>query len=352
MELAVSPPVAPMLARLERALPVDGFVYEPKWDGFRCLAFRHDEDVDLRSRNDRRLSRYFPELVEGFRRLPDDHLVVDGEIVVLTSDGFDFAALMSRLHPAASRVERLRRESPSSFVAFDLLARDDRDLTGRSFGERRRALEKALAGAEAPILLTPATEDLPTAGRWLDRLAGLGVDGVVAKRRDRPYRPGRRDMVKVKHERTAECVVAGARLFEIPMVASLLLGMYDPEGGLVHVGVVSSLPDAERAELAYDLAPLVVPLAGHPWERGFGLGHSPLGRLAGSAARWSPDMGLDWVPLRPERVCEVAYDQLDERRFRYPARLIRWRPDRDPRSCTLDQLEGSPPELLDLLAGP
>jgi ATP-dependent DNA ligase len=343
-----------MLARLTRSLPVDGFVYEPKWDGFRCLAFGHDGDVDLRSRNDRPLSRYFPELVEAIGMIEEDHLVLDGEIVVITPEGMNFAALMARLHPASSRVARLRHESPAAFIAFDVLAAGPRDLTPEPFVDRRAMLEKLLSEADPPVLITPASDDPGVAEGWLGRLHGAGVDGVVAKRRDQRYEPGKRSMAKVKRERTADCVVAGMRRYEgePSLVASLLLGLFDDAGALIHVGVVSSMPDAERAGMWQELDPLIVPLAGHPWQHGFGLSHSPLGRLAGSAARWTPDMELDWVPLRPVRVCEVAYDQLDERRFRYPARLVRWRPDRDPSSCTVDQLDVSPPEVLELLDRP
>jgi ATP-dependent DNA ligase len=347
MDLAIRPPVAPMLARLVRSLPTGQVVYEPKWDGFRCIAFRHHDEVDLRSRNDRPLSRYFPELVEALRRVPEDHLVLDGETVVVTDDGVDFAALMTRLHPAASRVDRLRAASPARFVAFDLLAEGVRDLTGHPYADRRGALERVLVDPPDGILLTPVTDDPSVAGSWLDAPARSGIDGVVVKRRDQRYEAGRRAVVKVKRERTAECVVAGMRLFEGPMVASLLLGLYDDDR-LIHVGVVSSMRDPDRIALYRELQRSVTSIHGHPWEHGFGLDHSPLGRLAGSAARWSPDMDLDWVPLRPERVCEVAYGQVDGRRFRHPARLIRWRPDRDPRSCTFDQLEAVPADPVDL----
>jgi ATP-dependent DNA ligase len=333
-----------MLARLSRELPVGDYVYEPKWDGFRCLAFRGGPaDVDLRSRNQRPLARYFPELVEALRALPP--AVLDGEIVVVGRAGFDFAALLSRLHPSASRVERLARETPAAFVAFDLIAVGEEDLRPRPFDERRARLEALLAGAPAPLRLTPATHDPAVARGWLQRIRG-GIDGVVAKRRDSPYAPGRRAMVKVKPERTADCVVAGLRTFSAePAVASLLLGLWDGAGALRHVGVASSFPEDERRALFATLAPLAVPLPGHPWEHGFNVGHAPTGRLAGSAGRWDPrEMTLDWIPLSPERVVEVAYDRTDDLRFRHPARLVRWRPDRDAASCALEQLAAEAPE--------
>ena len=354
MDPPLRPPLAPMLARLVRALPTGpGLVYEPKWDGFRSLAFRTDPsgEVDLRSRNDRPLARYFPELVDAFTAV-DGPWVIDGEIVVPGPGGFDFAALLARLHPAASRVERLRRETPASFVAFDLLAAGGADLRDRPFSERRGRLEELLAGAGPPLHVTVCTTDPAVAAGWL-RLGGGGVDGVVAKASDLRYEPGRRVMVKVKPERTADCVVAGFRVFggrPGTEISSLLLGVHDPAGELCHVGVAGGGDATARAALRRDLAPLVTGLAGHPWEGGFGLGPSPLGRLKGAAGRWTPDLEQDWVPVRPVLVAEVAYDQVDGDRFRHPARFRRWRPDRDPASCTFDQFE--PPESAGfLLAG-
>jgi ATP-dependent DNA ligase len=327
-----------MLARLARDLPAGGFSYEPKWDGFRCLAFAQPGEVDLRSRHQRPLARYFPELVAALAALPRP-AVVDGEIVIARAGGAGFEALLARLHPSASRVARLAREAPATLVAFDLLAAGEDDLRARPFAERRARLEALLAGAGLRLALTPTTDDAATARRWLDAAPGGAIDGVVAKRRDLPYAPGKRAMVKVKRERTAECVVAGFRTYaDAPLVASLLLGLWDGSA-LVHVGVASSFPDADRRELHALLAPEAVPLAGHPWERGFNLGPSPVGRLAGSAGRWDPaEMTPDWTALAPERVAEVAYDRLDRLRFRHPARLVRWRPDRDARSCTFEQL--------------
>ena len=354
MDLPVVPPVAPMLARLSRELPSGAFAYEPKWDGFRCLAFRCGDEVDMRSRHDRPLARYFPEVVAALRAVPQERFSLDGEIVVAGATGFDFPALMARLHPAASRVRRLAAETPAALVAFDLLALGGYDLRPAPFGERRERLAGLLAGGGPPLHLTPATDDADTAAGWLERFAGGGIDGVVAKRRDLPYEPGARAMVKVKRERTADCVVAGLRAFVDdgrPMVASLLLGLHDDAGVLRHVGVASAFSARRRAELVAELAPLVVPLDGHPWEHGFLVGGGHLGRLAGAAGRWVPgEMPLDWVPLAPERVCEAAYDQLDRDRFRHAARFRRWRPDRDPRSCTFEQLEPAAWDPAEVLA--
>jgi ATP-dependent DNA ligase len=329
-----------MLARLARELPAGDYAYEPKWDGFRCLAFASPGAVDLRSRHQRPLARYFPELVSALAALPRP-AVIDGELVIPAAPGDSgFEALLARLHPSPSRVERLARESPATLVAFDLLADGPADLRGRPFAERRGRLEALLARAGPRLELTPATADAGIARGWLDAHPGGAIDGVVAKRRDLPYAPGKRTMVKVKRERTADCVVAGFRTYaDVPLVASLLLGLWDRSGALVHVGVASSFPDADRRALFELLAPAAVPLAGHPWERGFNLGASPVGRLAGSAGRWDPAaMTLDWAAVAPERVAEVAYDRLDRLRFRHPARLVRWRPDRDARSCTFEQL--------------
>jgi ATP-dependent DNA ligase len=328
-----------MLARLARELPVGPLAYEPKWDGFRALAFLDGGRVDLRSRHGRPFARYFPEVCRALAALPGA-AALDGELVVPGPDGLRFEPLLARLHPSASRVARLSEETPAALVAFDLLAEGDLDLRPRPFAERRARLERLLAGAPRSVRLTPATADLAEARAWLDRPPGSGIDGVVAKGLDRPYAPGQRGWVKVKRERTADVVVAGFRAFAgAPEVASLLLGLWDGAGRLVHVGVASSFPGATRRALFAGLAPRAVPLAGHPWERGFNLGASPVGRLAGSAGRWDPaTMSLDWTALAPERVAEVGYDQLDGLRFRHPARLVRWRPDRDPRSCALEQL--------------
>jgi ATP-dependent DNA ligase len=335
MNLPVQPPVAPMLARLMRELP-EGMLYEPKWDGFRCLAFCDEGEVDLRSRNDRPLARYFPEVADGLAQLAERRLVLDGELLVRADGHFDFTALLARLHPAASRVERLSRETPACFVAFDVLARGEEDLRSLPFAERRARLEQLFEGVPAPLVLTPVTGDSQTATQWLR--GGRGIDGVVAKDPGGVYREGERGLVKVKQERTADCVVAGFRLFEDrPLPSSLLLGVYDDSGSLRHVGLASSFAEAERPRLLDVVSPLAIPLDQHPWRDGFLLHGSPMGRMAGAAARWTPDMRLDWIPLEPTLVCEVAYDHLDVDRFRHPGRFRRFRPDRDARSCTFAQ---------------
>ena len=340
-----------MLARLVRELPAGPLTSEPKWDGFRCLAFVDEDGVDLRSRHDRPLARYFPELVDALAALRGpggrDELALDGEILLastvdatwasdpsLAADGF--AALMRRLHPAASMVTRLRTEAPAAFVAFDVLARGDLDLQDRPYIERRGILEAAIPAAGV-VSVTPATRSPDEAEAWL---AGSrpGGDGVVVKPDDLRYEPGRRAMTKVKRLRTADCVVAGFRLTGEGDVRSLLLGLYADDGTLRHVGVVIQLGRTMRRTLLDELRPLLVPLARHPWRDGFPIGASPLGRLPGSAARWTPDMALDWLPVRPERVVEVGWDQVDGDRFRHPARFQRWRPDRTPDSCRLDQI--------------
>lgn len=332
--LPVRPPVAPMLARLTRELPRGaGLNFEPKWDGMRALVFRDGAEVDVRSRHDRPLARYFPEIVAALRAIAAPRFVLDGELLAA-----QFSALLTRLHPARSRVDRLARETPASYVAFDLLALDGDDLRERPFVERRTALVRLLASAPPPLWPTPATEDPVIAGEWL--AGGVdGADGVVVKPGDLRYEPGRRVMLKVKREHTVDCVVAGYRLFtDPPSVASLPLGLYDDTEALRHVGVSSSFPRAERIALLHRLSPLAVPLPGHPWQHGFGLEGGPTGRLRGAGSRWTPQLSLDWVPVRPELVCEVGYDRLDGVRFRHPAAVKRWRTDRDPRSCRLDQL--------------
>jgi ATP-dependent DNA ligase len=328
----IRPPLEPMLGRLVRDLPTGDYIYEPKWDGFRCLAFRDGDDVDLRSRNNKPFARYFPEVVEALLRIPEQRFVLDGELLACDEDEYDFNALMLRLHPAKSRVEELARMTPACFVAFDLIALGDEDLMEIPFAERRRRME-SIEG----LRLTPATDDPDEARRWL-RGGGPAIDGVMAKRRDQPYAPGARTMLKVKHQRTLDVVVAGMRGADNPLRASsLLLGLYDDEGTLHHIGVAANLGKKRGVEVMNELAPDIVPLAGHPWEQGFLIGGGALGRLRGAAARWTPDMPQDWVPLSATRVAEVAYDRADNGRLRYPARLVRWRPDRDARSCTFEQ---------------
>ena len=337
-----------MLARLIRQLPDGGYVFEPKWDGFRCMATRDGGRIELISRHGRPLERYFPELVDALARVRLKRWTLDGEVLVEVDRQFDFGALMARLHPAESRVRELAERTPAMFVAFDLVALGAEDLSARRFIERRRRLEQLLAGAEPPLYLTPATEDRELAERWLVEFCGGGADGVVAKHRDLPYQPGKRAMLKVKLERTADCVVAGARgVGDPPQILSLLLGLHDAHR-LEHIGVVSSFSRQRRRELAAELAPLATSLAGHPWEHGFLTGGGHMGRLPGAAGRWVPAMTLDWVPLRPERVIEVSYTQVDGYRLRHPAKFLRWRPDRDPASCRRDQLE-SPPISAELL---
>jgi ATP-dependent DNA ligase len=352
---ALAPPIAPMLAKLSRELPLGEYFYEPKWDGFRCLAFCAGSDVELQSRHGRPFSRYFPEIVEALAMLPARDAVVDGELVVIRNARFDFEALMNRLHPAASRVARLRTESPAAYIAFDLLARDGTDLRDAPFADRRGQLEELLERADAPLFVTPATPDIRVAESWLSHYQGAGVDGVVAKARDLPYIPGARRMVKVKHEQTADCVVAGFRqaLDGRPLVASLLLGLYDAAkpDRLEHIGVVVGLPMHQRRAMFDELAPFAMSLEGHPWEHGFLTSGGALGRLRGSAGRWTPEMSHDWTPVRPERVVEVAYDQVDGLRLRHPARFRRWRPDREADSCTTDQLAPTDPDVASLLEG-
>lgn len=331
MRLPLQPPIKPMLARLERELPRAEYVYEPKWDGFRALAFRDGREVALQSRHGNPLARYFPEIVAPLQALAAERFVLDGEIVALQAP---FPALMARLHPAVSRVRKLSRETPASFVAFDLLALGAESLLDAPFEERRMRLERLLADAPPGLLLTEATDDFDVARDWLER-----YEGVIAKPRELPYSPGKRTMVKVKRERTVDCVVAGFRWrVDRPLPSSLLLGLYGGDGKLRHVGVASSFGLRQAESLLEELRPHRVALTGHPWEHGFLLGGGATGRLRGAAGRWTPEMTMDWVPVDPVLVAEVGYDQVDEDRFRHPARFKRWRPDRHPRSCTFEQL--------------
>ena len=334
-----------MLAALVRELPVgEGLTYEPKWDGFRCIAFVDDDGVDMRSRHGRPLARYFPEVAAPLAELGPG-VVLDGELVVPAGDRLDFSALLQRLHPAASRVELLSRETPAAFVAFDVIVAGGGDLTTLGFAERRRILEALLAEVPEPVRITPSTRDPAVAARWLEEAGGGGIDGVVVKDESLPYLPGKRRMLKVKRERTADCVVGAFRWHaEERTVGSLLLGLYD-EDILRHAGLAASFSARTRRELTETLLPCVVPLQGHPWERGFNVGGGPVGRLPGAASKWAYGREITFVPVDPVLVCEVAYDHVEHDRFRHPAKFRRWRPDRDPRSCTYDQF----PEEASLL---
>jgi ATP-dependent DNA ligase len=329
-----------MLAKAVPAIP-SGMVYEPKWDGFRAVVFRDGDEVELGSRNERPLTRYFPDIIESARANLPDRCVVDGEIVIVRGDRLDFDALLNRIHPADSRVQLLSRETPASFVAFDLLALGDESLLERPFEERRRLLEEALATAEPRVHVTPATSSLELAHSWFERFEGAGLDGVVAKPPGVAYRQDQRLMYKIKHQRTADCVVAGYRWHKTgPVVGSLLLGIYDAGGGLQHVGVAASFPMKQRAALVEFLEPyLAQDLDQHPWAEWARAEAHESGRLPGAVSRWNAKKDLSWVPLRPELVCEVAYDHMEGTRFRHTAQFRRWRTDRDPHSCSYTQLE-------------
>jgi ATP-dependent DNA ligase len=345
-DFPIAPPIEPMLATLAEALPADGeFLFEPKWDGFRAIVYRGASDLYIQSRDLRPLDRYFPELHEALlERLPEG-CVLDGEIVITTPKGLDFDALQLRLHPAASRVAKLAKETPASFVAFDLLAAQGRDLMALPQRQRREILEGLMAGLGPPLYLTPMTRDRRTAAGWLDQFEGAGLDGVIAKPPESPYQPGKRAMIKVKHVRTADCVVAGFRWHKSgkDAVGSLLLGLYDERGVLQHVGVTSSFTMATRRQLVKEVAALrTEALEGHPWRAWAEADASGLSRMPGAQSRWSAGKDLSWEPLRVERVCEVKYDHLQGDRFRHAAVFLRWRPDKRPRDCRYDQLEVTP----------
>ena len=326
------------------------FLYEPKWDGFRAIVFRGGGDVFIQSRDLRPLDRYFPELHDALLAKLPDGCVIDGEIVIATPRGLDFDALQLRLHPAASRVAKLAKETPSSFVAFDLLAADGRSVMDISQRERRAQLERLLGGAEPPIYLTPMTRDRALAAEWLNQFEGAGLDGVIAKPEDGTYEPGKRAMIKVKHARTADCVVAGFRWHKSgrDTVGSLLLGLYDDRGGLHHVGVTSSFTMARRKELAKELEPLRTDaLQAHPWREWAEADAHGGTRMPGGQSRWSAGKDLSWEPLRIERVCEVKYDHMQGDRFRHAAVFQRWRPDKPPSDCRYDQLEVTTPFELE-----
>ena len=346
--LEVQPPVEPMLAKLADEVPEGAYLYEPKWDGFRAIVFRGKDDVYIQSRDSRPLDRYFPELHDTLiERLPKN-CVVDGEIVIATAQGLDFDALQLRLHPAASRVQKLAKETPSSFVAFDLLATARRNFMEVPQAERRAALEKLLGDVEQPVYVTPVTRNRATALDWLTRFEGAGLDGVIAKPEDGVYQPGKRAMIKIKHARTAECVVAGFRWHKSgkDAIGSLLLGLYDDNGVLQHVGVTSSFTMAMRKQLVKELAPLRKnAMDDHPW-REWGGAAAEASRMPGGQSRWSAGKDLSWEPLRVERVCEVKYDHMQGDRFRHAAIFLRWRPDKPPEDCRYDQLEVTKPYEL------
>jgi ATP-dependent DNA ligase len=336
MQLPVMPPVRPMLAKSVPDVPEGDFIFEPKWDGFRTLIFRDGDEVELGSRNEKPMTRYFPEVVEAVRANLPERCVVDGEIIIVTGDQLDFEALQQRIHPAASRVKMLSETTPASFVAFDLLALGDEDLTERPQAERRRLLAQTLEGAKPPVHLTPVTADPVVAREWLSVFEGAGLDGVIAKPVHATYQQDKRVMFKIKHARTADVVVAGYRLHKSgPVVGSLVLGLYDDGGRLQHVGVAASFPMARRAALIDELAPYVTEDA-HHWT-GDDVPERNPNQSAGS--RWNNGKDLSFIPLRPELVCEVGYDHMEGTRFRHTAQFKHWRPDRTPESCTYEQLE-------------
>jgi len=334
------PPVKPMLARTAARIP-PGMLYEAKWDGFRAIVHRDRGESCIGSRNTRPLGRYFPELVDALLANLPERCVVDGEIVIAREGRLDFNALLERIHPAASRVRLLAQSTPASFVAFDILALEDASLMNTPMRRRRELLVQALRGVSAPVHVAPATTDLALAEEWFSQYEGAGLDGVVAKPLDILYRPDERLMIKVKHERTADCVLAGFRFHTSgPVVGSLLLGLYDPAGRLQHVGVCASFPMRRRQELVAELKPLRMPsVEGHPWAEWASEDAQAAGRMPGAPSRWTGKKDLSWVPVRPELVCEVAYDHMQGDRFRHTAHFRRWRPDRDPLSCTYAQLE-------------
>lgn len=347
MALPFSPPVEPMLAKLTPSIPAgEGWLYEPKWDGFRVLVFRDGEEVYLQSRDLKPLNRYFPELLEPVRRHLPSRSVTDGEIVIASSEGrLDFEALLLRIHPAASRVAMLAEQSPASLIVWDLLAVDERDLRDRPLSERRHLLDQAMASTARPVHLSPSTTDRTVALDWFERFEGAGLDGVVAKRLEQPYCPGERAMSKVKHARTADCVVAGFRWHKNgpgTMIGSLLLGLYDDAGTLHHVGIAASFTTEARKRMVAELEPLRDgALDRHPWAA-WRIAPGEHQRMPGASSRWNRGKDLSWEPLRIERVCEVAYDHLQGDRFRHATHFRRWRPDKQPSDCRYDQLEERP----------
>jgi ATP-dependent DNA ligase len=352
MHLPVNPPVLPMLAKRVGELPRAGaWIFEPKWDGFRALVFRDAEEILIQSRDEKSLNRYFPELLAPLRSQLTARCVLDGEIVVAQNDALDFDALQLRIHPAQSRVKLLAKETPASIVFFDVLCEGSRDLRGTAFEERRSILENLLSSAKPPIHLTPATRETTVAADWFRRFEGAGLDGVIAKPVRGIYEPNKRAMLKIKHERECDCVVAGFRWHkkgERTMVGSLLLGLYDDSGALNHVGVCASFTEKKRRELVTFLAPYRKnALAGHPWKYWAEQSDGEVDyRMPGGQSRWSSGKDLSWEPLRPELVVEVAYDHMQGDRFRHTAQFRRWRTDKKPKDCTYDQLEVVAPEEL------
>jgi ATP-dependent DNA ligase len=352
MRLPFDPPLEPMLAKASDGLPSgDGWMFEPKWDGFRAIVFRDGDEVLIQSRDLKPLDRYFPELAAPIRASFPERCVVDGEVVISKDGELDFEALLLRIHPAASRVKMLAEESPASFVGWDLLALGDEDLRDVPQAERRARLEAAFKDVEPPIHLTPATLDRALAADWFDRFEGAGLDGVVAKKLDSAYQPGKRAMLKIKHQRTADCVVAGFRWHKNgpgTHVGSLLLGLYDDDGKLHHVGVTSSFTWDKREALVGVLEPLRDNASdGHPWHEwaewaSMGAADASGQRLPGATSRWNRGKDLSWEPLRAERVVEVAYDHLQGDRFRHGTTFVRWRDDKSPADCRYDQLEETP----------
>jgi ATP-dependent DNA ligase len=342
MDLPVMPPVAPMLAKPVDAIPDGDYVFEPKWDGFRSIVFRDGAEVEIGSRNERPMTRYFPELVTAILANLPERCVIDGEVVVpnFTTGRLDFEALQLRIHPAASRVKLLAEQTPAHFIAFDLLALGDSDYMASPFAARREALTEALAGARSPIHLTPATADKAVALQWFSQFEGAGLDGLIAKSPDVLYEPDRRVMFKIKHERTADCVVAGYRPHKSgdDAIGSLLLGLYRDDGQLASVGVVGAFPMEQRRDLRAELDPLVTTFDGHPWNWAKEEAGTRTPRSS-QYSRWNVGKDLSFVPLRPERVLEVRYDHMEGPRFRHTAQFVRWRPDRSPWSCTYAQLE-------------
>ena len=339
-----------MLSRAADRLPAgEGWQFEPKWDGFRTLVFRDGGEIVLQSRDEKPMNRYFPELVGPLAAVLPERCVIDGEIVIVGPGGLDFEALLLRIHPAASRVRLLAEQTPASFVAWDLLAIGDEDLREVPLEVRRARLEEVLAGAQPPVHLSPATRDRILAEDWFSRFEGAGLDGVMAKRLDSPYRAGERTMIKVKHSRTADCVVAGFRWHKNgpgTMIGSLLLGLYDAEGMLHHVGVTAAFTNVKRIQLVEELAPLRENAReGHPWREWADWqqeANEKGQRMPGAGSRWNRGKDLSWEPLRPERVCEVSYDHMQGARFRHAAHFVRWRPDKRPGDCRYDQLEVTP----------